>query len=268
MENYRAINRSYWDEAALLHVPSSFYKTDAFRRGENVLDPIARERLGDIAGKRLLHLQCHFGLDTLSMARLGADVTGLDFAPNAIAAARDLSRETGVPASFIEADVLDPSPSLHGFDIVFASWGALGWVGDLPRWMRTAAEALKPKGRLLLIEGHPGLAVLDDKASPDAPFVVRYDYDAAEANVEDSQGTYAVPDAQLASPRTVWFSHGLSRILTAAIGAGFLIRRFEELDRVPWNALPQLVKVDDFYWAVPKGMPSIPLAFALDAEKA
>src|SRR5207253_9066011 len=182
-------------------------------RGANVLDPIARERLVDVAGKRLLHLQCHFGLDTLSIARMGADVTGLDFSPNAIAAARALSEETQVPACFIEADVLDPPADLGGFDIVFASWGAISWIGDLSRWMRTGAEALKPGGRLLLIEGHPAMFALDDQGSPHGPLTVRYPYASSKPIVEDArgQGTYAAPDAVLKAQCTVGFAHGLSR---------------------------------------------------------
>jgi SAM-dependent methyltransferase len=267
VDDYRNTNRAHWDEAALLHVSSPLYRTDAFRRGENVLDPIVRERIGDVAGKRLLHLQCHFGLDTLSLARIGADVTGLDFSANAIAAARALSLETGVPAHFVEADVLDPPPSLTGFDVVLASWGALGWIGDLKRWMSTASQALKSSGRLLIVEGHPVLSLFDDHASAAAPFTVRYPYDPIEPVVENIQGTYAAPQAVLKSSRTVWFSHGLGRIIRTAIAAGFVIQSLDELDRVPWHALPQLVKVDDFYWRVPEGTPSIPLAFALDARR-
>jgi len=125
MDEYKIQNRAWWDELTPLHVASAFYKTENFRRGKNVLDPIARERLADVAGKRLLHLQCHFGLDTLSLARMGAQVTGLDFSAPAIAAARRLAAETGVPARFVEADVLDPPEDLKDFDIVFASWGAI-----------------------------------------------------------------------------------------------------------------------------------------------
>ena len=269
MDDYRRENRAWWDELAPLHVNSPFYKTGAFKRGENVLDPIVRERIGDLKGKRLLHLQCHFGLDTLSLARMGADVTGLDFSPNAIAAARAISEETGIPGQFIEADVLEPPANLTGFDIVFASWGAIGWVGDLSRWMRTAAEAMKPGGRLLLIEGHPAMYALDDQGAPDGPLTVRYPYASAEPIIEETrgQGSYAAPDAVLKAQRTIGFAHGLSRIFTAAIDAGFVIRKFEELDRLPWDAkLPQLVKVDEFYWARPEDAPFFPLSFALDAE--
>jgi len=176
MDDYRRENRAWWDELAPLHVKSPFYKTDAFRRGENILDPIARERLAGVAGKRLLHLQCHFGLDTLCLARMGAEVTGLDFSSKAIIEARALAQETGVPVRFLEADVLDPPADLKGFDIVFSSWGAITWIDDLSRWMRTAAKALKPGGRLLLIEGHPAMFSLDDQGAPDSPLTVRFPY--------------------------------------------------------------------------------------------
>jgi SAM-dependent methyltransferase len=269
MDDYRTENLAWWDELVPLHLNSPFYKTEVFRRGENVLDPIARERLTGVAGKRLLHLQCHFGLDTLSLARMGAEVTGLDFSPKAIAAARALSQETRIPGQFVEADVLEPPADLTGFDVVFASWGAINWIADLPRWMRTAARALKTGGRLVLIEGHPAMFALDDRSSPDGPLTVRYPYASPEPIIENAlgQGSYAAPDAVLKAPRTIGFAHGLSHIFAAAIEAGFAIRKFEELDRIPWDArLPQLVKVDDFYWALPKGAPFFPLAFALEAE--
>jgi SAM-dependent methyltransferase len=162
---------------------------------------------------------------------------------------------------------LDPPPTLTAFDIVFSSWGAIGWIGDLSRWMRTAIQALRPNGRLLLVEGHPVMDIFDDHALPDSPFVVRYPYESSEPLVENIQGSYAVPGAALRSPRTVYFTHSVSRILNAAVHAGFGIQKFEELDRVPWLALPQLVRTDDFYWTVPRGLPPIPLAFALEAKK-
>jgi SAM-dependent methyltransferase len=268
MDDYRKFNRAWWNEVATLHAESPFYKTDAFRRGENVLDPIAREPIGEVAGHHVLHLQCHFGLDTLSIARMGAKVTGLDFSSEAIATARALSKETGVPGVFFEADVLAAPAELVGFDLVFASWGALGWIHDLSPWMRTAARALKPNGRLLLIEGHPAMFALDDQAA-DGPLTVRYPCDSPDPIVEDTQGSYAAPEAKLKSLRRFGFAHGLSSIFEAAIAAGFIIRKFEELDRVPWDArLPGLQRSDDFYWSLPKSAPFFPLAFALDAELA
>jgi len=121
MDGIEGQNFAYWNEAVAIHLASDFYRTEAFRRGEAVIDPVARTGLGEVAGRRLLHLQCHFGLDTLSLARLGAEVAGLDYSPPAIEAARSFSRETGVPGEFVLADVLDPPPGLRDFDIVFAS---------------------------------------------------------------------------------------------------------------------------------------------------
>jgi len=227
MNDYREFNRAWWNEVARLHADSPFYKTDAFRRGENVLDPIARERIGDVTGHHVLHLQCHFGLDTLSIARMGAKVTGLDFSSEAIATARALSKETDVPGVFIEADVLDAPADIGGFDLVFASWGALSWIHDLQQWMRTAARALKPNGRLLLIEGHPAMFALDDHGG-DGPLTVRYAYDSPDPIIENmlGKGSYAAPAATLKSPRIFGFAHGLSSILMAAIEAGFIVRKF------------------------------------------
>ena len=135
MDELAKDNLAYWTEAVAVHLASPFYRTEAFRRGEIVLDPLVREGIGEVAGKRLLHLQCHFGLDTLSLARMGAEVTGLDYAPPAIEAARALAEETGVAASFVLADALNPPTGLDGFDIVFASWGAICWHRDIGRWM-------------------------------------------------------------------------------------------------------------------------------------
>ena len=261
--DYLEHNRAWWNDAVPFHRASSFYKTEEFLHGQNVLDPLVRDRLADIRGKRLLHLQCHFGLDTLCLARMGAEVTGLDFSAKAIAAARELASEADVPAQFIGGDVLNPPAGLTGFDVVFASWGALGWIKDVQTWMRTAAEALRPGGTLLLFEGHPAMTIFDDKVARDAPFVLRYPYDSPEPFVEEIQGTYAAPDAVLNSTRTYYFVHGLSRIFTASIDAGFAIRKFEEFDCVPWKALPQLVQRDEFYWAMPEGAPFVPLSFAL-----
>src|SRR5689334_15339012 len=142
MSRATQLNKAHWNEVTPLHVASPFYEVDAFRKGEVILDRLARELVGDVAGKRLLHLQCHFGLDTLSMARMGAEVTGLDFSEPAIAQARTLAAEAGIPATFVQSDVLQAPESLAGFDIVISTWGAICWIGDLFAWMRVAARAL------------------------------------------------------------------------------------------------------------------------------
>jgi SAM-dependent methyltransferase len=267
VESYKQTNLAYWNELARRHPDMPFYRTDALRKGQNILDPLVRDGIGDVRGKRLLHLQCHFGLDTMSLARMGADVTGLDFSRDAIATARTIARETGVQAAFVESDVLAPQPELKNFDIVFASWGAICWIHDLAGWMRTASNALRPGGRLFLAEAHPYLMTLDDyPPEPTLPFIVRYDYDSGTPMELENQGDYA-GEGVLAAHRNVMFLHGLSKILNGAIAAGFRIDAIEEGDRIPWPGLKQLIKADEHYWTLPPGAPSIPLAFILNATK-
>jgi SAM-dependent methyltransferase len=266
MTNHLEINRAHWDELTELHLNSAFYKLALFRNGEIVLDPIVRNGLGDVSGRRLLHLQCHFGLDTLSLARMGADVTGIDFSPVAITAAKALAKETGLRTEFVEADVLDLPKTLVDFD-VFASWGAIAWISDIDMWMRVSAAAVKPGGQLYLVEFHPAMLMLDDRTPVDAPFTICYPYDSLTPHVEENRCDYAT-NTNFREHRSVTWLHGLARILNAAIDAGFVIGKFDEFDRVPWQGLPQLTKVDDHYWALPPSAPYFPLAFALSAVHA
>jgi SAM-dependent methyltransferase len=258
-------NLAHWNEVTPHHVTSPMYRTEDFRRGEIVLDPVVREALGDVNGRRLLHLQCHFGLDTLSLARLGARVTGLDFSPPAIDQARALAAEAGLEADFICADVLDPPPRLGGFEIVFASWGAIFWISDIDAWMRVAARSLQAGGRLFLCEGHPAMLMLDERAPAGAPLQVRWPYDAFDPHIDE--GDFDYTGAKVAANRTEGYLHGLSRILNGAMRAGLTIRGFREGDRVPWKALDQLVKLDRDYWVLPPGLPYVPLSFILEAVK-
>jgi SAM-dependent methyltransferase len=258
-------NLAHWEEVTPHHVASPFYRTDDFRAGENVLDPVVRQAVGDVAGKRLLHLQCHFGLDTLSLARMGATVTGLDFSPAAIAQARALAEEAGIDARFVCADVLEPPAGLTGFDVVFASWGAIWWIADLAAWMRVAAGALAPGGRLFLAEGHPALLMLDDRTPAGAPLQVAWPWDSADPH--EDLGDLDYTGAVVAANRTVGYFHGLERILGAALDAGLAISGFREGDRAPWKALGCMVQVDRDYWAFPPGTPFVPASFTLDAVR-
>jgi hypothetical protein len=183
----------------------------------------------------------------------------------AIEQARALAAEAGIEATFVCADVLAPPPGLTGFDIVFASWGAIFWIADISAWMRVAAGALKDGGRLFLTEGHPAMLMLDERAAPGAPMTVRWPWDADEAVIEEGDLDYT--GAKVAANRTQGYLHGLARILNAAMGAGLTIRAYSEGDRVPWKAMDQLVKADRDYWALPPGAPAVPLSFSLQAVK-
>lgn len=265
MDRNTEINRRYWDQLAKIHPETAFYKFDRFKRGESVLGPLARDLVGDVTGKRLLHLQCHFGLDTLSLARMGAEVTGLDLSPVAIETARRISGDLGIAASFVEADVLNPSADLKGFDIVFASWGALCWISDVHAWMRTAAQALKPGGRLVQLDAHPAGMMLNLGADAGRPLVVRDPYASRQAIVEEIQGSYADASAVLDAPQSVFWAYGFEDVLSGLIGAGLRLVRFHEFECAAWP-MPAFVKVDDYYWKLPESVPYVPLSFAIEAE--
>ena len=181
------------------------------------------------------------------------------------APADEIARCLDTDGALILDAVLAPPPGLAGFDIVFASWGAIFWIADIAAWMRIAAGALKPGGRLSLTEGHPAMLMLDERAPPGAPLTVRWPYDSAEPVIEEGDLDYT--GAKVAANRTQGYLHGLARILNAAMDAGLTIRAYAEGDRVPWKAMDQLVKLDRDYWALPPGVPAIPLSFTLQAMK-
>src|SRR4051794_957742 len=189
-----ALNRAWWDGVVETHVNSESYLTKAFREGGDTLHPIESEEIGDVTGKKLVHLQCHFGLDTLSLARRGATVTGLDFSSNAIKAARELAAEAKIDARFVESNVYDAVEALGGaatYDIAYVTWGAIVWLPDLHRWARAVAQLLKPGGFLYLLEGHPTALLLDQKQAED-PLTPSWPYfEHVEPTVVDEPGSYA-----------------------------------------------------------------------------
>src|SRR5438067_5957834 len=173
MDDHTSANRANWDAWAAINAASANYDVAGFKAGKLSLNRIEREELGDVAGKSLLHLQCHFGLDSLSWARLGAAVTGVDFSDKAIALARSLSEETGIPATFVQSNIYDLADNLTGqFDIVFTSYGVLWWLPDLAGWAKVVSHFLKPGGTFLLVEAHPIASMFD----PDDPSELKVKY--------------------------------------------------------------------------------------------
>jgi SAM-dependent methyltransferase len=223
------LNRALWDERALLHGQDDYYDIQGFLKGDSSLSSReideVRAAVGDVAGLDLLHLQCHFGLDSLSWARMGAHVTGLDFSPVAVARARDLAVTAGLEARFIEGDAQALPELLRGaFDVVFASYGILCWIGDVRAWMRSAASALRPGGHLVLIDFHP-LFVAIERIEP---LTFDFPYLGAEPIREDVVGSYAQPDAKTSVTASVEFAHGLGEITTAAADAGLRVEMLTE----------------------------------------
>jgi len=257
-------NRAQWDERTKLHVPSAYYDVDGFKRGRSTLRPVELAELGDVAGLRLLHLQCHFGLDTLSWARLGAQVTGADFSSEAIGVARRLAQETGIEAEFVCSDVYTLPDALSGaFDIVCASYGVLVWLPELAPFAEIAAGFLAEGGTFYLVDEHPLGATLVEE---DGRVVVADSYfDAGPIEVTAS-GTYAVPEARLANPTSYQWQHSLADVVTAVTGSGLRLEFLHEFPFAGWQRLPSMRRDADGWWRL-RGRADIPLLFSLRARK-
>lgn len=205
MDEYMESNRRLWDVWTHLHVKSQFYDVEGFKAGRITLTSIERQALGDVNGRSLLHLQCHFGLDTLSWARLGARVTGVDFSPEAIRIARQLAQELGIPANFVLSNIYDLPHALSGeFDIVFTSHGVLSWLPDLKRWAQIVAHHLRSGGTFFVVDAHPFEMVFEsgDKVTD---FRVAYPYFAGAPLRFEVHGSYADPTADVHGGR-IWLA--------------------------------------------------------------
>ena len=271
-EDWRAVNRANWDERVPIHLGAPSYDLAALRAGQGTLHPIEEAELGPVAGRRILHLQCHFGRDTLVLAQRGATVVGLDFSTPAVAAARRLADELGLAgrARFVESDLYDAPAAIgapQGFDIVYVTWGAIAWLPDIARWAAIAAGFVRPGGFLYLAEGHPAALVFDDltpQADGTAGRFVPYFH--REPLVIDDPRDYADDSARLASSRTVVWQHTLADIVNGLIAAGLRLAWLHEHDRVPWRMFAELVPAEGGLYRWPD-RPWLPLAFSLRAER-
>jgi SAM-dependent methyltransferase len=259
-------NRAWWDERVALHADSPFYDLARVRAGDSALDPIERAEVGDVQGLSLLHLQCHFGLSTLSLARDGARVTGVDFSTSAIDLAQRLAAEFGVEAHFVCCDLSDVPEAVPGtFDVVFTSYGVLSWLPDLTGWAAVVAGALRPGGRFHLIELHPAACMFDDESTDPR---LRYPYfRGAEPIRIERQGSYAVPDAETAHEVTYSWPAGISDVLASLLDAGLQIESFREYPTCHEQLRPWLVPSGDGQWTTPAGLPAVPLVYGLRASR-
>ena len=241
MEEYVFVNKANWESRVALHVDSTDYGLQQFIDDPAHLSGVVefdRARLGDITDKHVVHLQCHIGTDTLSLARLGGRVTGLDFSPSALAAARKLATDCDQKVRYVESELYG-APAVLGFnrfDIVYTGIGALCWLPDIKRWASVVASLLRAGGRLFIRESHPMLWSLAD-ARPDGLIVVDYPYFETPGTTFVDSTTYVDHDGEVTSPETLQFNHGLGEIITALLRAGMEITGFEEHDSVPYAAL-------------------------------
>ncbi|ONH32960.1 SAM-dependent methyltransferase [Pseudofrankia asymbiotica] len=258
-------NRAWWDERVPIHLASDYYDLDEFLAEPDVLRAFETAEVGDVNGARLLHLQCHIGLDTLSWAHRGATVTGLDFSGPAVDAAEALAAELALPARFVTADVYDAADVLAGetFDIVYTGIGALNWLPDVERWAGVVARLLAPGGFLYLAEIHPVQDVLDDESGS----TFDLDYFDIGPIIWEEEGSYADPDAETDANVTVEYHHTLGSVVSAVAGAGLCLEFLHEHDCVPTQRFDTLVRGDDNLYRFPAGTPRVPLLYSLRASK-
>lgn len=265
--NWRELNRAMWDEKAPLHLTSPLYDVPGFKAGRTSLLPHEITDLGDVAGKDLVHLQCHIGLDTLSWARLGARVTGLDFSKASVDAAAALTDELGLQARFVAADVYDAPAALKAsFDIVYTGVGALCWLPDIDRWAAVVRDLLRPGGELYLFEFHPVEWILD--VGTDGTIGVGFDYFTSADGYRDGGAVdYADTTTPTSANATVQWNHPLGEVVTALIKAGLQIEELRELDRSVLRRWDGMEQTPDGMYRFQEGRPSLPLMYVLRARR-
>lgn len=260
--DYIRLNQESWNRRTEVHLTSAFYDMEGFRRGQSSLNEPELNLLGDLRGKSVLHLQCHFGQDTLSLARLGAEVTGVDLADKAIENARAIAAELSIPSTFICSDIYElPQHLDRPFDVVFTSYGTIGWLPDLGKWAAVVARFLKPGGQFVMVDFHPVVWMFDNDFKE-----VGYRYFKSEAIIETEMGTYADPNAPVEVTSVSW-NHSLSEILNSLIQHGLEIRSFDEFDYSPYNCFRETVEVAPKMFRIRHLGDKIPMMYAIDAVK-
>ncbi|WP_166965872.1 class I SAM-dependent methyltransferase [Yeosuana marina] len=261
-ENYFKVNKATWNEKVKIHVQSDMYDLDAFKKGKSSLMPYELDALGDVKGKTLLHLQCHFGQDTLSWSRMGAMCTGVDLSDEGIKLAKSLTEELKLDAEFICCNVLETSKYIkETFDIVFTSYGVIGWLPDLKPWGQMIAERLKDGGTFFMAEFHPIVWMFDYlEGKP----IMKYGYMQDEVIYEEYEGTYADTESKMISKEYGW-NHGLGEVVSVLTEAGLHIDYLKEFNESPYDVLPDLIKTKSGMYTTKNQL--YPLIFTIKATK-
>jgi 2-polyprenyl-3-methyl-5-hydroxy-6-metoxy-1,4-benzoquinol methylase len=261
-QSYIEANRHAWNIRLEAHKNSAFYDVEGWKQGKTSLTEIELRELGDVSGKKLLHLQCHFGQDTLSWARLGATVTGCDLSDEAIAYARELATEVGIDAQFVCCNVFDLPQHLEGeFDIVYTSFGVVGWLPDLEPWAAVIAHFLKPGGTFYMAEFHPVVWILDEKME-----FIKYAYHNVEVIESEMTGTYADRYANLKYKEYGW-NHSLSEVLNPLLRHGLRLEFFNEYPFSPFDCFDKTVRGADGNFRIQGLEDKIPMVYSLRMVK-
>ena len=272
LDEYRRVNRANWDERVSIHLESRHYDVAGFIEHEARLSRIVRfgrANIDNVRGKTMLHLMCHIGLDSLSWARLGAEVTGVDFSPRVIEAARRFAHDAGLDARFVEVELYDVPQAIHErFDIVYTSIGVLCWVPEVSVWARMIAGALKSGGTFLMTEIHPIAWTLDQERKDSLLRMTDPYFESEVPTRMDEEQTYTDGDAMLEQSVTYEWNHGIGEIVTALIEAGLRIEFVREYPFVyGWDALPAMERDADGKLRLTEGSENVPLMYSIRAMK-
>jgi len=263
-KQYFEVNKETWNKKVSIHAKSEFYDVDGFLNGKTSLNAYELEELGAVEGKSLLHLQCHFGQDTLSWSRLGAKCTGIDLSSEGIKVAKKLNDKLGLDATFIESNLYEVPEKVTGkFDIVFTSYGVVSWLPDLKTWGGIIASKLKKGGVFYMIEFHPIVWMFDFLQTPPK---LTYPYLKGETIYEEYKGTYTNSDADIVSKEYGW-NHGLGEVVTSLTSVGLEIEFLHEFDKSPYNSFPEMDATDDGMFVLKDEQRMIPLLFSIKATK-
>jgi len=258
-------NRELWQKLTEVNAASSFYRLEEFKKGENKLNPLELGEVGPVTGKSLLHLQCHFGMDTLSWARLGAKVTGMDFSPLAIELAQSLARELNLSAEFICCNLYDLPTHLQGqFDIVYTSYGVLAWLPDVTRWAEIAASYVKPGGIFYIAEFHPFATIFDESTDD---FIINFPYFQKDPFLEVAEESYTEDGNKFDPIESFEWNHPLGEVVSALIGVGLQIEFLHEFPYSVYRQLKMLKETPDHIYTFPDGEAPFPLMYSIRAKK-
>lgn len=261
-QNYLTINRLAWNNKVDSHLNSDFYDLPGFISGNSSLNSIELDLLGDVKGKSILHLQCHFGQGSISLARLGAHVVGVDLSDKAIESAKELARQTRTEVQFICCDIYDlPNHLKDQFDIVYTSYGTIGWLPDLDKWAAVVAQFLKPKGKFVFVEFHPVVWMFDDNFDK-----IAYNYFNTGPIVESEEGTYADRKAEINHDYVCW-NHSLSEVINNLIKHNLAISTLKEYDYSPYNCFNKTIEYEPRKYRIEQLDNKIPMVYALTATK-
>jgi SAM-dependent methyltransferase len=262
MNNYLEINKKAWNARTEHHIDSDFYDVEGFKKGKSSLNQFELDLLGDVSGLSILHLQCHFGQDTLSLARMGAKVTGVDLSNEAIHQATKLAEDIGVDARFICCDVYSLNEILEEkFDLVFTSYGTIGWLPDLTKWANVVSSHLKPGGKFIFVEFHPFVWLYDDEFT-----TLKYDYFNRVPIIETEQGTYTDKNAPIEFEYVSW-NHPISDVLTSLLNEKIQLKAFKEFDYSPYNCFSNTIEFEPGKFRINGFGNKLPMVYAIQGLK-